>query len=50
MDINNVKLDELLKFYNENEELYMKLARENTGYDKQGRIILPYDEVEDDIE
>ncbi len=49
MNINNATLEELLRFYEENEELYLKLAEKNTQYDSQGRIILPYDDKEDDI-
>lgn len=36
----NATLEEMLKHYEENEELYMKIARENTNYDSLGRIIL----------
>ena len=43
-------LDEQLKFYEENEEFYLNLARKNTKYDEYGRIILSYDEPEDDID
>lgn len=50
MDINNVTLEEMLKFYEDNEELFMKPARDNTQYDSQGRIILPYDDESDDID
>lgn len=50
MNINNVTLEEMLKFYEDNEELYMNKARENTDYDSQGRIILPYDDESDEID
>jgi hypothetical protein len=50
MEINNVTLEEMLKFYEDNEELYMNKARENTDYDSQGRIILPYDDESDEID
>ena len=36
----NATLEEMLKFCEDNEELYMRIARENTKYDSLGRIIL----------
>ena len=40
MTSKSATLKEILKFYEDNEELYMRIARENTKYDSLGRIIL----------
>jgi len=50
MEKEMTELEKMIKFFYDNEEFYMEKARANTKYDSLGRIILPYDEEEDDIE